>query len=270
MWALRLIQIAVLGLLCSGCTATRDDHQETLHATEPSLVLHAASSTTKRIYFARHGLAVHNVEEPSHCHDSELFDAALVNEGSEQAIDLGKVIVAARVRVDVIVTSPLWRALQTSSLLYSAIHYHAYSSDTETHPPVVVVEDARERFSNCSADSRSQILRASQTFANFNYSGVRSSADPFRLNGGYVESSSEFDARIERFVRYLQHRPESHILVVTHGTFIQHVYRLASRLGLRTARERSLPIRVTAAAQETTIIQYCHVAVFDLQYEDDI
>jgi broad specificity phosphatase PhoE len=134
-----------------------------------------------RIYLIRHGLAVHNVlEAPGHCNDSYVLDPPLVSQGRREALDAGHAFALHSIPVDVIYTSPLFRALQTTALLRRAGWGDAsqsYRAVPQAVPPVRVVEALRERGSACTADWRQPASMSAVSFPEFDFSGLLPSAD---------------------------------------------------------------------------------------------
>ena len=242
------------------CIDAREDRRKSAASQYPGLTSPALpTSRVKRIFFVRHGLALHNVAGQGHCQDTAVFDAPLVKKGSEQARALGQEFAAARVDAQVIIASPLWRTLQTAQLLRSGMR----GRNTRT----LVMEDAREHFSACTADSRGPISRAKAFFSDFDFGGTASDADPFLAGrAGRHEAHSAMRARVKRFLRSLRILPESSVVVVSHGTYIRRVAELAPGLGFVRVRPRGLPAEVLAPSG-SRVPGNCQVVAFELRYD---
>ena len=73
----------------------------------------------QRVIFVRHGVAKHNLYvdgRPPNLADPMLFDPPLVFDGKKQALDVGQRLRGER--IELVVTSPLTRCIQTASLAF--------------------------------------------------------------------------------------------------------------------------------------------------------
>ena len=121
---------------------------------------------TKTIYFVRHGVALHNVPDYStgdyhNKYDPRLTDPPLISDGEEQIRNVGRKL--RGVELDLVVTSPLTRCLQTTQL----IMYEWNSLNSVSSPHVVCLENVREAFGKHYPDKRSpkSSLQVSVLFA---------------------------------------------------------------------------------------------------------
>lgn len=73
----------------------------------------------KKLYFIRHGLTVMNEEGVW----STYTDTPLTDTGRQQALDAGKSAKAMNIQIDVIVSSPMERALETVQIVAKEIGY---------------------------------------------------------------------------------------------------------------------------------------------------
>ena len=175
----------------------------------------------KLVHVIRHGQAEHNVDEAA----LEKRNTRLTSEGEQQAALL-KARVAA-LKPEVIVTSPILRALQTTS---------GFLTD-EVAAPVVVVPDARERVSHKShlcelpvdpSSARDQ----SSKIAAYDWSLVESS---LALAGGSVgewekcmmmtdlAGMASIGERAARLTSWIESRPEETMVLVSHGAFLMRL-----------------------------------------------
>ena len=180
-----------------------------------------AVCNVKTIHFVRHGLALHNIASKG-CDDENVFDPPLVSFGVTQAEDLGTEM-ANNVRVDIVISSPMQRTLQTATSLRNALIAQTSLVGLPA-VDVVVFEDAREHFTGCTDAMRKDTSEAKSAFPDFIFNSSIHERDPFRFpeDGGEAryEENSALHARAARFVRALGERPETHIVAVSHGWFI--------------------------------------------------
>ena len=171
---------------------------------------------TTRIVCIRHGQSTFNAAHKLGRGDPGLSDARLTELGQAQAR-------AARERLraipfDLVVVSPLTRAIQTASLLF------------EGHPsePRILVEVLHRECQESSCDVG---RAASELAADFPHLDVghlpevwwhaeEGAAQTFGLP---IEPRPLFDRRVLAFREWLRARPEKTIAVVGHGTFFYHL-----------------------------------------------
>lgn len=168
-----------------------------------------------RIVCIRHGQSTFNAAHKLGGGDPGLLDARLTEMGQAQAR-------AARDRLraipfELVVVSPLTRAIQTAAILFG---------DHPTQPRVLVEVLHRE----CQESSCDVGRAASEIAAEFPHLDVGHlpevwwHAEPGCEVGGYpVEPRPLFDARVAAFREWLRARPERTIAVVGHGTFFYHL-----------------------------------------------
>ena len=214
----------------------------------------------KTVHFIRHGLAQHNVGSAG-CYDFEVYDARLVDVGTGQAMSLGGELSKAGVHADAIITSPLWRTLQTTSFLLK----HGWGDDRSS-PDVFVMEDAREHFTACTDNARGTTSRAAAAFPGFHFDPLASNRDPMLVGGegiGQYESSDDLHERAARFLNALRNRAESNIIVVSHGTFIGAALVQAEQMGW--ARVSIPRLSEHVIAQPGQFFGNCQVASVELR-----
>ena len=102
----------------------------------------AADASAKDVYFIRHGEAAHNVAPRPW--GEELVDAPLTDVGRQQAA--GLVPQAAGVTLDVVIVSPLVRAIETATI--------GLAAHLERGVPFVVEELCREQLGPNLPDKR--------------------------------------------------------------------------------------------------------------------
>lgn len=175
--------------------------------------------TPRTILCIRHGQSTFNAFAAESGGDPLHFDAPLSKLGEEQ-------VRAARVKlkdvqVDVVITSPLTRALQTAAGIFA---------DHPSSPPIVVESLHRERVENSCDVGRSPSILAQQ-FPAFVLDHLpevwwHDDGNPDE-RGICVEPVEAVARRADEFRAWLSQRPERVIAVVGHGTFF---YNLTGRM----------------------------------------
>jgi len=135
-------------------------------------------------------------------------DARLTELGREQASKLRPTMLAHR--LDVVLVSPLSRAIQTALL---AIPYRQ---------PFVVEDDVRERIGTHPCDKRRSRAELKADFPEVDVSPLATEEDdkwsPER------EPMADLVARSERVLHTLKNRPETHIGITTHNDFLTALF----------------------------------------------
>lgn len=167
----------------------------------------------KTVRFIRHGQSEFNAAfERSRPADPMIFDPRLTALGRAQAGALADP--AHWAGVELIVTSPLTRAIETTLLAFAG-----------HRAPIRVEALHRERMEHSGDVGRGRsILRkefASLDFAEF--PEIWWKHDVARPAGLAVESEAELLERVAAFRAWLAARPERDIAVVGHGTFLNRL-----------------------------------------------
>jgi glucosyl-3-phosphoglycerate phosphatase len=161
----------------------------------------------KAVYLVRHAQSTFNEIFERTSIDPYHFDARLTQEGFGQ-------IESARPQIralspDLIVTSPLTRALQTTIGIF------------ENNCPVLVEPLLTEQLSNSCDVGRSPADLAEE-FPSLGFSHLSDRwwyDGPKDHRGIPVELLEQLGGRISEFLRWLDTRSEEHIILVGHGTF---------------------------------------------------
>ncbi|CAN8061505.1 unnamed protein product [Agarophyton chilense] len=185
----------------------------------------------KTLYLVRHGQSLHNAQglhtEGADLNDIRYVDSPLTDLGHQQARELAEEVV--RISPGLIVTSPMTRATQTC----------LDASRMVPNVPIVVNQLCCERLAY-SCDIGSPVSELEQKFPMLNYKDVQpdcwwwskpgtapsveSSVAELRKHppGAYidVEPVEFMHQRLNKFRRWLLLRPESRILVFSHGVFL--------------------------------------------------
>ena len=171
--------------------------------------------TSKTILCIRHGESTFNAFAAKSGGDPLHFDAPLSKLGEEQVLNAREKL--RQVAVEVVITTPLTRALQTAAGLFRG---HPSS------PPILVESLHRERVENSCDVGRSPALLA-KDFPALSLDHLpevwwHADGDPDE-RGICVEPVEVVARRAVEFRRLLSMRPERVIAVVGHGTFFYNL-----------------------------------------------
>lgn len=172
----------------------------------------------KTLHFIRHAQSLHNAlaettaDEDNLRRDPALRDAPLTDLGHAQARALAAEVAALR-EVELVVVSPLTRAIQTTLAAFDG------------HPaPRLVQALHREHLDSwCDVGSPPAVLARAFPMLDFAHLD-----DPWWHVGAdatpYAQEPLELlDRRVEAFAGWLRARPEGCIAVVGHGTFLRRL-----------------------------------------------
>ncbi|KAH9295317.1 hypothetical protein KI387_038905, partial [Taxus chinensis] len=197
----------------------------------------------KILHLVRHGQGYHNVEGEKDFKaymSPEFLDASLTPLGWEQVNNLRKHIgnngIASR--IELVVTSPLTRTMQTAVGVFGGVSYidgdsspplmvagvgksnhNAISSSN--CPPVIAVELCREHLGVHPCDKRKSITEYLPLFPAIDFSLVETDED-YLWKPDVREKIEEVAARGRSFFNWLLTRKENEIAVVSHSGFLTH------------------------------------------------
>lgn len=141
----------------------------------------------KHLYFVRHGESVRNVQ---HIFAGQ-FDTLLTDHGREEAEIAGGR--AKHIHIDLIVSSPLSRALETAQIIARAVGYPAEK---------ILVDEAFKERSLGTLEGKSWDEYAEEADA---------------TNG--AETDDELLVRARKGLEFLRSLPAENVLLVGHGSF---------------------------------------------------
>ena len=169
--------------------------------------------------FARHGEAQHNklIRDGRDGEGRALLDPALTEAGEAQALELAEALRPSERQFDVIVTSPLCRALQTASKIaetQDAVEVIVTSLHTETAMPP---------SDPCQRGSRDAQAIA-ERYPRFDVARIRQPRDWLCADGGWFAPRAAED-RLEEFREFLNALPpHKDVLVVGHAGFFKRLF----------------------------------------------
>jgi glucosyl-3-phosphoglycerate phosphatase len=186
----------------------------------------------KTVYVVRHGESTLNAGTyyPTDINDEVYIDAELTPRGRLQASALAETV--ASIAPDLIVSSPMTRALHTCQLACAALPAPA--------PRVVVHPACTERVS-CACDVGRPAVEVAKRFTGADFSAVPTGAWwwtglPAGEGGaresvaalqegrdGCFEPPENVRARAADLRRWLVSRPERRVVLFCHGVFIRHL-----------------------------------------------
>lgn len=218
------------------CKAVPDDHavQETGKKAAPS----------QKVHFIRHGEGHHNVaqrewrDRPDWDGTSEPYtldsdgdwkfiDALLTEKGMGQARDLHSRTEA--LRPELLVTSPMRRALQTGLLAFEP---HVSNDGLK----VLAHELCHERAGKHTCDKRLPKADLASLFPAVDFEILDSEEDPFWGDGSTREDLPSLANRAARFLEWLVSRPERHLAVAAHSAFLLALFNAAMECDCEATR----------------------------------
>mmetsp|Transcript_17600 Transcript_17600/g.38520 ORF Transcript_17600/g.38520 Transcript_17600/m.38520 type:complete len:354 (-) Transcript_17600:36-1097(-) len=180
--------------------------------------------SARMVYLVRHGEGIHNVAERElgserwetvEALSDKYFDAPLNNVGIDQCVDLNKAVVNAMqdgMKVDVIIVSPLTRAIETAKYGFASIWGKV---------PVFAVEMARERFGKNKCDKRKPITQLKSEFPEVNFDlFMESEQDSWFTTKR--EDDEAISKRIAYFYNWLIQSQWKNVAIIGHSSYMAH------------------------------------------------
>lgn len=268
-----------------------DDFQFSLGAPDSGFSLFLAERT-KKIHFIRHAEGFHNVETHKagtndilkcpagqQANEHELWDARLTQVGIDQAQKLREYLSQrpsggrSFTSFDLVVVSPLTRTLETAQEVFGPARSPGIpafldpgqapagseestlaSTNAVPRPRILVREECRERWGCYVCDGRRPISQIMPDFPGFDFSELEYDADVFYTSER--ESDEHCHQRALLFLEWLNKRPEKCIAVVTHSSFLRHLF---EQFGKNTHHDdKDLLQRVAGNCELRSIILCSH------------
>lgn len=178
----------------------------------------------------RHGVARHNVpprdtEKPPDHRDPVFWDPALVSyHGHVGAIhaghDIRQWLLNGQNSLQLIVTSPLTRCIQTAVLAFlPGDEYYPHAP-----PPLHCKQEVREAFGMLYPDKRRPKSQLQRQWPQVYFEDSMTENDD-AWSTDHRESWSDIQTRVDAFLQWLVQRPESVVAVVTHGVWMETLFR---------------------------------------------
>ena len=176
---------------------------------------HALHLFDKTIYCIRHGIARHNILYPliqdKAYQGEENIDTKLTEVGKKQAEKL-KEIWHEHNEIELVITSPLSRTLETASILFK-----------DTKVPILAQEQLREYpLGVDTPNKRASRTKLIKTYPEVDFSLILSDQDTlWRENE--TELPENLKKRVQQTKEWLFLRPEKTIALVGHSTFLHEL-----------------------------------------------
>lgn len=212
---------------------------------------------TRKVHFIRHAEGYHNVETKrtgdNHCllrgdrpaSEHPMYDSKLTPKGIQQAESLREILAhrpsggRSFTSFDLVVVSPLTRTCETALHVFgnprkpgipgflcdgqAPIGSPEYEAGLKVPAPRFLVrEECRERFGHYVCDGRRSISEIRAEFPDFDFSEVATDED--RYYSDERETDEDCCDRAVQFLEWLNTRPEKCIAVVTHSSFLRHLF----------------------------------------------
>jgi broad specificity phosphatase PhoE len=175
-------------------------------------------TTPKHLHFVRHAHGKHNeVGEVDYeqYQREDLIDAELTDKGIEQCQELNK-INEKYLKSQLVVVSPMRRTLQTATKSFP---------DLIEKVPWIALECLREQTGLHPCDKRFPISFYQENYPYVDYSFIESDEDPlYPLYEDRREPHEDMDQRAKQFLNWIQTRPETEIVVVSHSAFLRGLF----------------------------------------------
>lgn len=176
----------------------------------------------KVLHLLRHGIAVHNQPNGQDLPPASLLDACLTAQGVAQAHAARHTIQALQPQF--VITSPLTRALQTTTIIMSPENAGVGNEDNNRtegkSTRIVAVELVREAYGVLLPDKRRNATELQAAFRPTVDFSLLSEEDQL-WTASQRESLESVRGRARKFLHELLPRPERHVLLVSHGVFLQ-------------------------------------------------
>lgn len=201
------------------------------HLPEHHLSLFLARRT-KVIHFVRHAEGIHNEANSAYGDDTPCtfstdgswayMDATLTDKGISQCLEARRKLILENVRPQVVIVSPFTRTLQTAHIMFNS-----------QNVPFIVHDVCRERWGKYTCDKRrtrseivsdiAPIFEATHDVINFDSFAFEDDDDVKWTEER--EPSAHVTGRGVELLKWLATRPETEIAVVTHSSFLRHLFK---------------------------------------------
>ena len=211
-------------------TCSAEDHGFTMEPLGPEHDGVPPLEGCKDVYFVRHAEGIHNRdsrEVPNFGTTLSLTeayrDSPLTFTGMKQCDKLAEEVSALKVPPEIVIVSPLQRAIHTAQL--------GFRYNPTTPPPFLATELARERISVHTCDWRRPKSVIEKDFPFVDMSLIESEEDDMWLSKEMTPAEYDSDdcrARAAKLLHWLLDRPETTLAVVAHWVFYTHLFGLFS------------------------------------------
>lgn len=174
---------------------------------------------SKNLYCIRHGTALHNVLfwEIGETVYRKYRDTPLVAKGRNEAIELGNTWNNID-KVELVIVSPLLRTLQTATNIFC-----------KKNVPMIALDCIMEFPQGLDmCNYRKTIIEYKPCYPNVDFSLI-TDTESKNWNHDREETKEELNSRIEEMKDFIKSRPEKHIAIVSHSSYLG--YYLHKKIG---------------------------------------
>ncbi|CAB1116470.1 unnamed protein product [Ectocarpus sp. CCAP 1310/34] len=188
-------------------------------------------SKAKTVHFIRHAEGTHNeaaLKEGRAAYAKiEHLDARLTDLGKQQCATLKATKHGVEKEAQLVVVSPLTRAIQTAML----------TIDQVEGVPWVALECVRERAGAHPCDRRRCVSELKQEYPDISFDEIKDEKDVYFDSLGEEREPNDLMAdRGRELLSWLKERPETNIVVVTHSAFLLCLFNEAMQAAPETAK----------------------------------
>lgn len=185
--------------------------------TAPPVVTGVERGKTKTLHFVRHAQATHNLASLTEGRSAfakwDFEDARLTEFGVSQCIELATAANLLKDEVQLVIVSPLTRAIETALLGFASV------KDTV---PWISLACLRERSGHNPCDRRRRLSVLKAEYPAIDFSDISTEDDVhWDTLGDARETDEMMVARAHELFAWLRTRPETNIAVITHSSFLQ-------------------------------------------------
>jgi broad specificity phosphatase PhoE len=189
----------------------------------------------KEIYLIRHGQTEWNSQ---HRTQGCEHDIPLDETGHKQAIATGKYLQKYRTMdkpFDLIISSGMSRADQTAKNIAKQLSYNK---------PILIIDNFKEKCHGEIGGKTNQELKSDKKFIEYTKANEKYDNEPDPINQRFIyyqnnilfnklyqtELFSELKNRIKKALKQVLNRPESKIIIISHGGTIQEILKLLTNI----------------------------------------
>jgi broad specificity phosphatase PhoE len=185
----------------------------------------AEGERVQTIMFLRHGVAKHNLLDPitgapPNLRDPKLWDPPLISQGMKQALAVRERLAnnAAFQNVNLVITSPLTRCLQTAHLVFFPPGTEPYYEKDPMR--ILCMEQVREAFGMHYPDKRRDKTLLQKHWPFVQFDPAMTDRDE-QWSDSTRESFDDVIKRVSQCFQWVVQREESNICIVSHGVWIE-------------------------------------------------
>ncbi|KAH9248566.1 hypothetical protein BASA81_013750 [Batrachochytrium salamandrivorans] len=186
----------------------------------------ASRDQAKRVMWVRHAQGIHNAAELAlgkdewesvECRKDVYFDANLNEIGVEQSkvlqFALNGPLTTRALKVDLIIVSPLSRAIETAQIAFESVWDQV---------PVIAVELARERFGKNICDKRRSVSELKRLFPRVDFDSFMDGEHDSYHDAEVRETPEQVAERVKRLMHWIMQLPYDSVAVVGHSDYMSH------------------------------------------------